>query len=194
MTMVLLGLASLGLVSCRGGDTPIETPAEQHDSSAWFTEEELAKVGLSGLTCPTGCTGEISTSVSWFNGGYSFSQVCEDQAILETNAQAYYSYFSTNYASQFGKEKLVALSADYSTTYYRIVPAAMNECYSTNPSARYTFYYVRDAELEDRYLKQNAVWSFDIRYEATDGVYQLKIFVENASLSRNGTRANFFNL
>lgn len=58
MTMVLLGLASLGLVSCGGGDTPIETPAEQHDSSAWFTEEELAKVGLSGLTCPTGCTGE----------------------------------------------------------------------------------------------------------------------------------------
>lgn len=70
----------------------------------------------------------------------------------------------------------------------------MNDCYSTNPSARYTFYYVRDAELEDRYLKQDAVWSFDIRYEATDGVYQLKIFVENASLSRNGTRANFFNL
>ena len=70
----------------------------------------------------------------------------------------------------------------------------MNECYSTNPSARYTFYYVRDAELEDRYLKQDAVWSFDIRYEATDGVYQLKIFVENASLSRNGTRANFSNL
>lgn len=41
--MMLLGLASLGLVSCGGGDTPIETPAEQHDSSAWFTEEELAK-------------------------------------------------------------------------------------------------------------------------------------------------------
>ncbi len=135
MSMMLLGLASLGLVSCRGGDTPIETPAEQHDSSTWFTEDELAKVGLSGLTCPTGCTGEISTSVHWFNGGYS-----------------------------------------------------------SNPSARYTFYYVRDTELEDRYLKQDAVWSFDIRYEATDGVYKLKIFVENASLSRNGARINFFNL
>ena len=82
---------------------------------------------LIGFNLPHGMHGEISTSVSWFNGGYSFSQVCEDQATFETNAQAYYSYFSTNYASQFGKEKLAALSADYSTTYYRIVPAAMNE-------------------------------------------------------------------
>lgn len=154
----------------------------------------MAKAGLSGLTCPTGCTGEISTSVNWFNGGYSFSQVCEDQAVLETNAQTCYSYFFTNYASKFGKEKLIAISLDDNTTYYQIIPAAMEDCYSTNPSARYTFYYVRDAELEDRYLKQDAVWSFDIRYEAVDNGYKLKIFVENASLSRNGTRINFFNL
>ncbi len=138
-----------------------------------------------GFNLPHGITGEISTGVDWFNDGYSFSQVCENQAVLETNAQAYYSYFSTNDPSQFGKEKFVALSLDDNATYYQIIPATMEECYSTNPSARYMFYYVRDTELEDRYLKQDAAWFFDIRYETVDGVYKLKIFVENAALSRS---------
>ncbi len=138
-----------------------------------------------GFNLPHEITGEISTGVDWFNDGYSFSQVCENQAVLETNAQAYYSYFSANDPSQFGKEKLVALSLDDNATYYQIIPATMEECYSTNPSARYMFYYVRDTELEDRYLKQDAAWFFDIRYETVDGVYKLKIFVENAALSRS---------
>lgn len=47
---------------------------------------------------------------------------------------------------------------------------------------------MRDAELENGYLKDGAVWALDMRYELdTDATsYLLKIFIEDAGISRNG--------
>lgn len=72
---VTLGVTCFGLVSC--GDNEEETPNQEgHDSTKWFTDEELSKVGLGGLTAPTGLTGEMNSDTAWFNNGYSFTQPC----------------------------------------------------------------------------------------------------------------------
>lgn len=48
---VTLGVTCFGLVSC--GDNEEETTSqERHDSTKWFTDEELSKVGLRGINCP----------------------------------------------------------------------------------------------------------------------------------------------
>lgn len=173
------------LASCE--EETIVGSNETHDSSAWFTNEELKAVGLEGLTAPTGLTGDMSSDLHWFNNGYSFHQTCPSEEIMKQNAQTYLDYFKTNYEGEFGITKLHALSED--TTWYYILPKTdLEEYHDTNPSSLYKFYYVRDAELQDGHLKDGAVWSLDIRYELnTDASsYLLKIFIEDAGMSRNG--------
>ncbi len=184
---MLLFASCLGLISCGGEETIIIGSINSHDSSSWFSEEELAKVGLSGLSAPTGCKGAISTSTSWFNDGYSFSEPCDDVSALESNAETYFVYFQTNYSGRFGVTKLYATGND--VVYYRIKADSNLSTYrDDNPSPLYKFYYVRDVTLgEDNYLKNDAVWSMDVRYETnSSGEYMLKIFIENESKSHNG--------
>lgn len=96
---ITLGVTCFGLVSC--GDNEGETTSQKgqttiqegHDSTKWFTDEELSKVGLGGLTAPTGLTGEMSSDINWYNNGYSFSQPCPDKDTFELNAGTYFSYF-----------------------------------------------------------------------------------------------------
>lgn len=102
---VTLGVTCFGLVSC--GDNEEETTSQEvHDSTKWFTDEELSKVGLEGLTAPTGLTGEMNSDIAWFNNGYSFSQPCPDKDTFELNAEIYFSYFKTNYDGKFGKPRI----------------------------------------------------------------------------------------
>lgn len=196
MPFLILALAScFCLVSCEEEESAIIGQEIYHDSSVWFSEDELTKVGLSGLSAPTGCLGELSTSVTWFNDGYSFHQSCGDESVLETNAAIYFSYFQTNYGGKFGLSKPYAYGTGTNTTYYRIVADSELSSYKeTNPSSLYKFYYVRDDALaEDNYLKDNAVWSLDIRYEKdSSGEYFLKIFIENEHTNHNGSFTNKF--
>ena len=160
---VTLGVTCFGLVSC--GDNEEET-TNQHDSTKWFTDEELSKVGLGGLTAPTGLTGEMNSDITWFNNGYSFSQPCPDKDTFELNAGTYFSYFKNHYDGKFGKPHMEKLSTDTNETWYVIEQKeSMSEYYSDNPSALYDFYYVKNTDLDNGYFAKGSVWSFDIRYE-----------------------------
>lgn len=120
---ITLGVTCFGLVSC--GDNEGETTS-QHDSTKWFTDEELSKVGLEGLTAPTGLTGEISSDITWFNNGYAFTQPCPDKDTFELNADTYFSYFKTNYDGKFGKPIIEKLGMDTNETWYVI--EQKNQC------------------------------------------------------------------
>lgn len=175
------------LVSCDNEEEIIIGSKDTHDSTAWFTSEELKAVGLEGLSAPTGLTGTMSSDTHWFNNGYAFHQVCPSEEVMKQNAQTYLDYFKTNYEGQFGITQLHATSKD--TMWYYILPKSdLNDYHDTNPSSLYKFYYVRDAEkAEDGYLKDNAVWTLDIRYEmnSSSNDYFLKVFIENASSTHN---------
>ena len=161
---ITLGVTCFGLVSC--GDNEEET-ASQHDSTKWFTDEELSKVGLGGLTAPTGLTGEISSDITWFNNGYSFSQPCPDKDTFELNAGTYFSYFKTNYDGKFGKPRIEKLSTGTTNETWYVIEQkhSISEYYSDNPSDLYDFYYVKNTDLDNGYFVKGSVWSFDIRYE-----------------------------
>ena len=73
---MLLAVTCVGLAACGNNDGEKENQTPLHDSTKWFTEEELSAKGLAGLTAPTGLSGKMNSSDSWFNDGYSFSQVC----------------------------------------------------------------------------------------------------------------------
>ena len=182
----LMLLASCAMNENQGGNSK----TEEHDSSAWFTDAELEKIGLSGLECPTNIGNDISTSLTWFNQGYAFSASCESEDVLKENATTIFNYLETNYQDRFGKPRLKAISMDYEEQFFRIENKTdMEEYKDTNPSPLYKFYYVTDTTLaEDGYFKDHAVYSIDIRYElSTDkDAYLLKIFFENASKSTNG--------
>lgn len=120
---ITLGVTCIGLVSC--GDNEEETTS-QHDSTKWFTDEELSKVGLEGLTAPTGLTGKISSDITWFNNGYAFTQPCPDKDTFELNADTYFSYFKTNYDGKFGKPRIEKLGMDTNETWYVI--EQKNQC------------------------------------------------------------------
>ena len=75
----LMLLASCARNENQGGNSK----TEEHDSSAWFTDAELEKIGLSGLECPTNIGNDISTSLTWFNQGYAFSASCESEDVLK---------------------------------------------------------------------------------------------------------------
>lgn len=76
---MLLAVTCVGLVACGNNDGEKENQTPLHDSTKWFTEEELSAKGLAGLTAPTGLSGEMNTSDAWYNDGYSFSQACPEE-------------------------------------------------------------------------------------------------------------------
>lgn len=184
---ILFALGCFSLMSCSseeviigGGDT--------HDSTLWFTENELEAIHLSNLTKPTGLSGDINSSTSWFNDGYSFSQGCDSLDIFNDNANIYFNYFETNFDGKFGVANSYAYGSD--TTYYNIVKKSdLNDYYNTNPSQLYKFYYVSNTNVDDNgFLLEDSVFIFEIRYEfsTTTNNYQFKMFIEKANKSNNG--------
>ena len=161
-----------------------------HDTTKWFTSDELEKIGLTGLAAPTGLNGELSTDVLWYNNGYSFSQPCPDEATFTENAQIYFDYFKANYDGKFGAAQHYASS---STEFlYNIVQETnIADYYETNPSPAYKFYFVKDSAVDDDgFYKLHGVYSFEIRYEADSSapnVKLLKIFIEDAYQNHNGS-------
>lgn len=194
---ITLGVTCFGLVSC--GDNEEETTSQEvHDSTKWFTDEELSKVGLGGLTAPTGLTGEISSDITWFNNGYSFSQPCHDKDTFELNAETYFSYFKNHYDGKFGKPRIEKLGMDTNETWYVIEQKySMSEYYSDNPSDLYDFYYVKNTDdLDNGYFVKGSVWSFDIRYEfdTISKEYLFKMFIESADTNHSGTFKNYYRI
>ena len=97
--IVLLSITCVNLVACGNNDVNDENKNFVHDATKWFTEEELSTKGLAGLTAPIGLSGDIQSSDTWFNSGYSFSQVCPNEDTFKTNAEIYFSYLKTNLLS-----------------------------------------------------------------------------------------------
>lgn len=191
---ITLGVTCFSLISC--GDNEGETTS-QHDSTKWFTDEELSKVGLEGLTAPTGLTGEISSDIAWFNNGYAFTQPCPDKDTFDMNAETYFSYFKNNYDGKFGKPRIEKLSTDTNETWYVIEQKDLiSDYYSNNPSDLYDFYYVRNTDLDNGYFVKGSVWSFDIRYEfdTISNEYLLKMFIESADTNHSGTFKNYYRI
>lgn len=116
---MFLAIACTGLVAC-GSENSSGPSQKVHDSTKWFTEEELSEKGLAGLTAPTGLSGKINSSDTWFNDGYSFSQVCPDESTFNANAETYFSYFKTNYAGMFGVPRFEKYSKDTNEYWYII--------------------------------------------------------------------------
>ncbi len=193
---ITLGVTCFDLVSC-GDNEEGTTNQEGHDSTKWFTDEELSKVGLEGLTAPTGLTGEISSDINWFNNGYAFTQPCPDKDTFELNAETYFSYFKTNYDGKFGKPRIEKLGMDTNETWYVIEQKNLiSEYYSDNPSNLYDFYYVKNTELDNGYFVKGSVWSFDIRYEfdTNSKEYLFKMFIEGADTNHSGTFKNYYRI
>lgn len=177
-----------------GGDTYVP-----RNSNQWFTEAELAKKGLSALPAPTGLSGDMNSYLYWYNDGYSFSQACPDEDIFTRNAEAYLNYFNKKYDGRFGAIDTRSYKYSPSTDeyYYNILKKAdLSDYFSDNPSSLYKFYYVTDKTLEDGYLKADAVWTFEIRYEfdTTKNTYLFKIFIENARKSDNGKYTYYYKM
>lgn len=182
------------LISC--GEYECVSTLPQHDRTAWFNEEELNKVGLSSLPAPTGLEGDINSDVYWFNDGYSFSQSCPNQEVLNTNATTYLNYFKSHYDKAFGTSTSYASGSDV-IYYYISVKNDVSAYYDDNPSPLYKFYYVTDTTLaEDGCLKEDAVWSLEIRYElnSTKNTYDFKLFIENESKNHSNTFQYKYNL
>lgn len=177
-----------------GGDTYVP-----RNSNQWFTEAELTKKGLSTLPAPTGLSGDMNSYLYWYNDGYSFSQACPDEETFTQNAETYFNYFKSKYNGRFGAIDTRSYKFSPSTNeyYYNILQKAdLSDYFSDNPSSLYKFYYVTDKTLEDGYLKADAVWTFEIRYEfdTTKNTYLFKIFIENARKSPNGVYTNHYRM
>lgn len=181
-----------------GGDTYVP-----RNSNQWFTEAELAKKGLSALPAPAGLSGDMNSDLNWYNDGYSFSQACPDEDTFTQNAEAYLNYFKSKSDGRFGTNKLEKiLTADNGQSCYRLVQEINLIEYSVNKSKTiYRFYYVTDTEATQQifgqnYLKDDAVWTFEIRYEfdTTKNTYLFKIFIENAGKTKNGETTNYYRL
>lgn len=188
------------LAACnKGGGNGDDNKTQIRDDTKWFSEEELAKKGLSALPAPTGLTGNMSTYLHWYNDGYSFHQACPDEETFTQNAEAYLNYFKSKYDGRFGAIDTRSYKFSPSTNeyYYNILKKAnLSDYFSDNPSSLYKFYYVTDKTLEDGYLKADAVWTFEIRYEfdTTKNTYLFKIFIENARKSHNGAFTYYYKM
>ena len=79
---ICLLISCLALVGCDDETHSISNNGELHDSSNWYSETELEKVHLPNLKAPMNCTGEMSTSTTWFNEGYSFYQPCPSEEVM----------------------------------------------------------------------------------------------------------------
>ena len=194
---VLLAITCVGFVACGNDNGGGETQKPLHDSTKWFTEEELSAKGLAGLTAPTGLSGEMNSSDAWYNDGYSFSQVCPDEETFKTNAETYFSYLKTHYDGVFGKPRSEKISMDTNENWYIIEQKGdLSDYFDDNPSKLYKFYYVRNNTLDNGYFAKGSVWIFEIRYEfdtASDG-YKFKLFVESADSSHNGIYTNYYKM
>ncbi len=183
------------LAACnKGGGNGDNNKTQIRDDTKWFSEEELAKKGLSALPAPTGLTGNMNSYLYWYNDGYSFDQACPDEDTFTQNVETYFNYFKSKYDGRFGaitafsKEKYSPSTNEY---YYNILKKTdLADYFSDNPCPTYTFYYVTDTTLEDGYFKADAVWTFTIRLD--DG--KLKIFIENAGKTRNGVYTNHYRM
>lgn len=183
------------LAACnKGGDNGDNNKTQIRDDTKWFSEEELAKKGLSALPAPKGLSGDMSSDLYWYNDGYSFHQACPDEDTFTQNAEAYLNYFKSKYDGRFGAINAFSLEKYSPSTneyYYNILKKAkLSDYFSDNPCPTYTFYYVTDKTLEDGYFKADAVWTFTIRFD--DG--KLKIFIENAGKTRNGVYTNHYRM
>lgn len=139
----------------------------------------------------------MSSDITWFNNGYSFSQPCPDKDTFELNAEIYFSYFKNHYDGKFGKPRIEKLSMDTNETWYVIEQKnSISEYYSDNPSALYDFYYVRNTDLDNGYFVKGSVWSFDIRYEfdTISNEYLFKMFIESADTNHSGTFKNYYRI
>ena len=194
---MFLAITCAGLVACGSNDPGGESQNPLHDSTKWFTEEELSAKGLAGLTAPTGLSGEMNSSDAWFNDGYSFSQACPDEATFKTNAETYFSYLNTHYAGRFGKPRIEKFSMDTNENWYIIEQKSnLSDYFDDNPSKLYKFYYIRNNTLDNGYFVKGSVWTFEIRYEfdtASNG-YKFKLFIESADSTRNGTFSNYYKM
>ena len=194
---VLLAITCIGLVACGNNDGSGETQKPLHDSAKWFTEEELSAKGLAGLTAPTGLSGKMNSSDSWFNDGYSFSQVCPDEETFRMNVETYFSYLKKHYDGAFGKPRNEKYSMDTNENWYIIEQKNnLSEYFDDNPSKLYEFFYVRNNTSDNGYLVKGSVWIFEIRYEFdtdSDG-YKFKLFIESADTSRNGIYKNYYKM
>lgn len=192
--MMFCLLSCFCLVAC-GDDGDIHIGSTRDDSK-WFSQEELEVKGLKDLPQPTGCTGDMSSSVTWFNNGYSFHQECPSVDVFTQNANTYFDYFNSKYESNFGITKLKAISSDNSETWYRIeTNITLQNCHDTNPSELYKWYYITDTTVdEDKNFGKDAVYSFEIRYEydTNKDTYMFKIFIENASTNRYGNMKFYY--
>lgn len=183
------------LAACnKGGGNGDNNKTQIRDDTKWFSEEELAKKGLSALPAPTGLSGDMSSDLHWYNDGYSFHQACPDEDTFTQNAETYFNYFKSNYGDRFGAITAFSLEKYSPSTneyYYKILKKTdLADYFSDNPCPTYTFYYVTDTTLEDGYFKADAVWTFTIRLD--DG--KLKIFIENAGKTRNGVYTNHYRM
>ena len=183
------------LAACnKGGGNGDNNKTQIRDDTKWFSEEELAKKGLSALPAPTGLSGDMSSDLYWYNDGYAFHQACPDEDTFTQNAEAYLNYFKSKYDGRFGAINAYSLEKYSPSTneyYYKILKKAkLSDYFSDNPCPTYTFYYVTDTTLEDGYFKADAVWTFTIRFD--DG--KLKIFIENAGKTRNGVYTNHYRM
>lgn len=184
------------LAACnKGGGNGDNNKTQIRDDTKWFSEEELAKKGLSALPAPTGLSGDMSSDLYWYNNGYSFHQACPDEDTFTQNAKTYLNYFKSKYDGRFGVAKPFMYGED--ETFYKITQKTdLSDYFSDNPSSLYKFYYVTDTTLEDGYFKADAVWTFEIRYEfsTTKNTYLFKIFIENARKSHNGVYTNYYKM
>lgn len=183
------------LAACnKGGGNGDNNKTQIRDDTKWFSEEELAKKGLSALPAPTGLSGDMSSDLHWYNDGYSFHQACPDEDTFTQNAEAYLNYFKSKYDGRFGAINAFSLEKYSPSTneyYYKILKKTdLADYFSDNPCPTYTFYYVTDTTLEEGYFKADAVWTFTIRLD--DG--KLKIFIENAGKTRNGVYTNHYRM
>lgn len=188
------------LAACnKGGGNGDNNKTQIRDDTKWFSEEELAKKGLSALPAPTGLSGDMSSDLNWYNDGYSFHQACPNEDIFYENVEKYFAYFNEKFDGRFGTidTRSYIYSPSTNEYYYNILKKTdLADYFSNNPSSLYKFYYVTDKTLEDGYLKADAVWTFEIRYEfdTTKNTYLFKIFIENARKSHNGTFTYYYKM
>lgn len=183
------------LAACnKGGGNGDDNKTQIRDDTKWFSEEELAKKGLSALPAPTGLSGDMSSDLHWYNDGYSFHQACPDEDTFTQNVETYFNYFKSKYDGRFGAINAFSLEKYSPSTneyYYKILKKTdLADYFSDNPCPTYTFYYVTDTTLEEGYFKADAVWTFTVRLD--DG--KLKIFIENAGKTRNGVYTNHYRM
>ncbi len=189
--------ACVALVACGntgGGETP--DTGNTRDDSAWFSQQELEARGLANLPAPNGLTGDMHTTIEWFGNGYFFSQPCPSKDVFEENAKTYFDYFTTNFDGRFGKTSIKMMGVDNDETWYYIEQKAnLSDYFSTNPSARYTLYFVTDNTLgDDGYIVKGSTFTFDVRYEfdSNANAYLFKMIIESADTSRNGVYTNHY--